>query len=105
MNSNRKIAMIVGVLFITATAAGVAGVLFLGSILAAPDYLIKISANQNQVIIGGALFVLIMVGANVGIAVMMFPILKQHKERIALGYFGAVIIYAVAYVVGVKKYC
>jgi len=101
MNANRKTAIIVGVLFITATAAGVVGLVFLGSILDAPDYLIKVSANQNQVIIGGALFALIMVAANVGIAVMMFPILKQHKESIALGYFGAIIIYAVAYVVGV----
>ena len=101
MNSNRKIAMIVGVLFITATAAGVVGLVFLGSILDPPDYLTKVSANQNQVIIGGALFALIMVAANVGIAVMMFPILKKHNESIALGYFGAIIIYATAYVVGV----
>jgi len=100
MNSNRKIAMIVGVLFITGTVAGMLSVVFSGSILGAPDYLTKVSANENRVVIG-ALFELILGAANVGIAVMLFPIFKKHNEVLALGYVGARIIEGVGYVVGV----
>ena len=100
MNANRKTAIIVGVLFITATAAFMLGSALIEPILNAPDYLTTISANENQVVIG-ALFVLINCAAAVGIAVMMFPILKQHNESIALGYVGARIIEATILVVSV----
>ncbi|MCD4806352.1 MAG: DUF4386 domain-containing protein [Methanococcoides sp.] len=84
-NSYRKTAIIVGVLFITSTVAGILSVVFLESILNAPDYLINVSANENQVIIGTVLE-LICAGAFLGIAVMIFPVLKKHNESIALGY-------------------
>ena len=100
MNSNKKTAIIVGVLFITSTVAGVLSVIFLGSILNASDYLIKVSKNESQVIIG-ALLELICAGAFLGIAVMLFPILKKHNENIALGYVVARIFEAVPFVVGV----
>ena len=54
--SHRKTAISVGILFIVATVLGVLGKMkFLDPILDAPDYLTKISANENQVIIGGLL--------------------------------------------------
>ena len=51
MNSNRKTAIIVLVLFITATVAYSIGVSFLDPILGAPDYLTKASENENKVIL------------------------------------------------------
>ena len=57
--TSRKTAIIVGVLYIIGTVAGVLSLVFAGSILNDPDYLIKVSANQNQIVIG-ALFVLTM---------------------------------------------
>jgi len=96
MNSNRKIAIIVGVLFIIATVAGIlSGVFF---ILDDPDYLTKASENENQVIIG-ALFMLIMGFAVAGIGIMMYPILKKHNEALALGYVGFRIIEGVLFIV------
>ena len=100
MNSNRKTAIIVGVLFIISTVAGILSAVFLEPILNAPDYLINVSANENQVI-NGALLELICAGAFLGIAVMMFPILKKYNENIALGYVVARILEAVPFVVGV----
>ncbi|HZK53803.1 MAG TPA: DUF4386 domain-containing protein [Desulfosporosinus sp.] len=85
MNTNRKTAIIVGVLFIIGTVAGILSVVFTGSILGDPDYLIKISANENQIIIG-ALFVLIMGLALAMVPVVMFPIFKKQNEVLALGY-------------------
>jgi hypothetical protein len=94
MNSNRKTAIIVGALFLTAMVTSLLGAAFIESILNAPDYLINVSANKTQLIIG-ALLELINGIAVVGIAVMMFPIFKKHNEALALGYVGFRIIEAV----------
>jgi hypothetical protein len=88
MDSSRKTAIIVGALFIIATVASMLGNFILDPILDDPDYLINVSENENQVIIG-ALIAFIDGIAIVGIAVLMFPILKKHNEGIALGYVGA----------------
>ena len=85
MNTNRKSAIIVGVLYIIGTVAGVLSVVFTQSTLNDADYLVKLSANGNQ-LITGALFVLIMGLALALIPVVMFPILKRYNEVLALGY-------------------
>jgi hypothetical protein len=85
MSTNRKIATIVGVLFIIGTVAGVLSVVFTNSILNDPDYLIKVSANANQIALG-ALFVLIMGFVLAMVPVVIFPVLKKHNEILALGY-------------------
>ncbi len=85
MNSNRKTATIVGVLYIIGTVAGVLSVVFYAPVLNTPDYLIKVSANENQIILG-AFFVLLMGLALALVPVMMFPIAKKQNEILALGY-------------------
>jgi hypothetical protein len=82
---NRKIAIIVGVLFIIGTVAGVLSVAFAGPVLDDPGYLMKVSANENQ-ITTGAIFVLIMGFALAMVPVMIFPVLKKYNEALALGY-------------------
>jgi hypothetical protein len=47
MNTYRKRAIIVGVLFITATVASSLYYVILDPILNAPDYLIKVSGNET----------------------------------------------------------
>jgi hypothetical protein len=100
MNTNRKTAIIAGVLFIIGTVAGILSLVFLKPILDAPDYLIKISANENQIIIG-ALFKFIMGAACAGIAISLYPVLKRHNESLALGSVGFRIIEGVLDIVGV----
>ena len=85
MNTNKKAAIIVGVLYIIGTVAGILSVVFTQPILNAPDYLIKISADPNQIVVG-ALFVLTMGFALAMVPVMLFPILKKQSEVLALGY-------------------
>jgi hypothetical protein len=85
MNANRKIATIVGVLFIIGTVAGVLSVVFTSSILNNTNYLHKVSANANQIALG-ALFVLVMGLALAMVPVVIFPVLKKHNEILALGY-------------------
>ena len=99
MNTSRKIAIIVGVLFITATVASILGYfVLLEPILDAPDYLVNVSANENQVLIG-MLIQLMWALAVVGIPVMLFPILKKHNESMALGFFSFRFIEAVSTIV------
>ncbi len=85
MNTYRKTAIAVGVLYIIGTVAGVLSVVVTGSILDASDYLVKISANQDQVILG-SLLVLVMGLALAMVPVMMFPISRQVNEALAVGY-------------------
>jgi len=85
MNSEKKTARIVGVLFIIGTVAGILSRVIAGPILNSSDYLIKVSANENQIIIG-SLFVLIMAFALAMVPVVMFSIFKKYNEVLAVGY-------------------
>jgi len=100
MNTNKKTAIIVGALFLIAMATSLLGGIWLESILNAPDYLITVSANETQVIIG-VLLELINGVAVVGIAVMMFPLFKKHDEALALGYVAFRIIETVIIIAAV----
>ena len=85
MNTYRKTAIIVGVLYIIGTVAGILCKVLTGSIQNDLNLLAKVTANENQIIIG-ALFLLIMGLALAWVPVMMFPILKKQNEALALGY-------------------
>ena len=99
MNSYRKTAIIVGVLFIVATVAALLSFPFSGFI-DDPNDLIQVAEKGNQVIIG-ALFELIMAFAIAGTAIMIYPILKKKNGALALGYAGARIIEGILFIVGV----
>jgi hypothetical protein len=100
MNTYRKTAIIVGVLYITATVAYSIGIYLIGAIADAPDYLVKFSENENQVIIG-ALLVLIDAVAVAGIAIAMHPVLKKYNDAVALGYVGARLAEGILFIVNV----
>ena len=100
MNTRRKTARIVGVLFITAMVAGMVRYVLLDPILDAPDYLINVSANETEVIIG-VLFFYILAVAVAGIAIVIYPILKKYNEALALGYVAARIVEAVLFIVAI----
>ena len=85
MNTNRRAAAIVGVLFIFATVSAILGLLFYQPILTGPDYLINGAASKNQVILG-VLMELVLVCTAIGTAIGLFPVLRPYGERIALGH-------------------
>ena len=82
--SNRKTAIIVGLLFIIGDIAGVLSVLVTGGLLDGPDALTKIAASQDQLVLG-ALLVLVMGLALAMVPVVMFPVFKKYNEVLALG--------------------
>lgn len=85
MNTNRKTAIIVGVLFITATVATLISQVILSPILDTPGFLVNVAANRNQLILG-VLLELVNAFASAGIAIAIFPVLKNYSEGIAIGY-------------------
>ena len=85
MNTSRKTAIIVGVLFIMALVLFLIGKAFYEPILSSPDYLDNTYPNRVIVIIG-ILLEFISALAVVLIPVLLFPILKKHNEVLALGY-------------------
>ena len=84
MNNYRKTAVVVGVLFIIGTAAGV-----LSMVMSTPmrdtAYLTNIAANPNQITLA-ALFVLLMGLVLALVPIVLFPLLKKYNEVLALGY-------------------
>ena len=100
METGRRIAIVVGILFIIATGATVLSSVFTGPFLEAQDYLNNVSANETQMVIG-LLFLLITAIAVVSIAVMMYPLLKKHHEIVAVGYLSARIVEGVLLIISV----
>jgi len=99
MNTNKKTARIAGVLFIIATVASLLSLPFIAPIKAS-NYLVDVSANGNQVIIG-ALFLFIAAAASAGIAISLYPILKKYNQGLALGSVGFRLIEGMLGIVGV----
>ena len=85
MNTNRKTAVLVGILYILGTVMGVLSVIFTGPILDEANYLVKVSENQSQIVIA-ALMVLTMCLALAMIPFLLFPVLKKVNESLAVGY-------------------
>jgi len=100
MNTYRKNAIIVGVLFIIATVTNMLGNLSIKPLLDATDYLVQISANENLMIIA-LLLVSISAFASASIAIWLYPILKKHHEALALGSVGFRLMEGMLYIVGV----
>ena len=98
MDSHRKTAIIVGVLFIIATAFLFIGEAVYSPILSSPDYMDSVYPNRIIVIIGMLLEFAIVLAMPL-IAVFMFPVLKKHYEALAIGYVGFRFFEAVLFVV------
>jgi hypothetical protein len=94
MNSYRTTARIVGVIYLAGFVIGIGGNILIQSILGAPNHLSIVSANSMKLAIGSILWLMAVFG-DAAHGVLMFPVLKQHNERIAVGYLAFRIVDAV----------
>ena len=78
MDANRRAAVIVGVLLIVGTLAGVLSAVVTNPILSASDFLASIAANANQLVIG-ALLMLAMGLSLAMVPVVMYPISRRYS--------------------------
>ena len=70
---------------------GIGGNLFIQSILGTPDNLSAVAANTTLLAMGAVLW-LSTVAGDAAHGILMFPVLRPHSERVAVGYLGARII-------------
>jgi hypothetical protein len=94
MNKYRTTARVVGVVYLLGFVVGIGGNIMIQSILGAPNPLAAIIANGMTLAIGAILWLLPAIG-DAAHGVLMFPVLKQHSERMAIGYLATRIFNAI----------
>jgi hypothetical protein len=96
----RKIAKIAGWLFIVTFVVSIPAALALYTVvLDHPNYIV--GAGSDSRIALGALLEMILIVANIGSAVVLFPILKRQNESLALGYVTARVMESAFIAVGI----
>ena len=99
MHTNRNIARMVGALFLTAAIASIAGMLLYSQILNDPGYIVT-SSNHVRISLGAVLEI-ITAFAIIGTSLMLYPVLKEYNERMALGAVCFRVAEAIVIIVGI----
>lgn len=98
MESKKMNSRFIGVLFISVLVTWFIGYALIESVIAVPDYLNTIHIYKNKVLLG-AFFELIEAAGVVGVAVILYPVLKGYNKNSAKGYLAFRIIEAVILIV------
>ena len=100
MEPNRRTALVTGVLFIITFVTAISAVLlFYPPVLDDTRYVLGAGADTRVAL--GALLEVLLIIANVGTAVALFPILKRQHEALSLGYVTARLVECTFIAVGV----
>jgi hypothetical protein len=96
--SERRTAAVAGWFMAATFVTAIVGLVLYGPVLTDQNFVLQ-PGGDTRVSLGATFEFLLMV-ANVGVAVSMFPILRRHSESLALGYVGSRIIESAAIGVG-----
>lgn len=96
---HRRIALIAGVLFVITFVTSIAALLLYDPVLNDTGYIVGAGADTRVFL--GAFLELLLIVANVGTAVVLFPILKRQNEVLALGFVTARLIESAFIAVGI----
>jgi Domain of unknown function (DUF4386) len=99
MDAQRRTALTAGVVFIAATVASLLGSAVEQPVLNGPEYLTRVAGHARRVAAGGLLEFLA-AGTSVGIAIALYPVLRQWRAGLALGAVVFRTIEAAMYTVG-----
>ena len=100
MDSTRRTAFVTGVLFIVTFVTSIPAALVLYTpVLDDANYII--GAGADTAVAVGALLEVLLIVANVGTAVALFPILKRQSEPLALGYVTARLVECTFIAIGI----
>ncbi|HEY7729282.1 MAG TPA: DUF4386 domain-containing protein [Gaiellaceae bacterium] len=100
MNDDQRRARIFGVLFIITFLTSIPALALFQPVLDDPAAYIAGGGKDNQIYLG-ALLEFLLILANVGTAVVVFPILRRQNEVLALGYVAARIVECVFLAAGI----
>lgn len=98
MDPQRKTALTVGVLFVLTLIFAIPGVLAYGPVLEDPRYVLGAGADIRVAL--GAFFEILVVIANIGTAMVLYPLLRRQSETLALSYVAARFIEGALIVIG-----
>jgi len=87
------------VLFIVATGAAITGDYLVRPLRDDADYLTTFASHETRVIVS-MVSELLLATAVIGIAALLFPVLKRKNEGLAIGYVGARIVEGVIIILG-----
>jgi hypothetical protein len=88
MAVNQKRARLFGVLYLITFVTSIPAALLYQTVLRHPVSYIAGAGHDTQVLVG-ALLELLLILANIGTAVVIFPIVRRANEELALGYVTA----------------
>ena len=97
--SNLLAARLVGALFLISTSSYMAASTIITDLFGSPDYLVQLFPNK-YLVTTAALLEFINSAAAIGVAIVLYPIVKQYNERIALGYVAFRLIEGVMLLIG-----
>src|SRR5215217_4813191 len=100
VTSTRTIATVTGWLFLVTFITSIpAAFVFYPPVLTDPTYILGAGADRG-VSLGGLLEVILVV-ANIGTAVVLYPLLKRQNHAVALGYVAARVVESTIIAVGI----
>jgi hypothetical protein len=100
MDPLRRTASLTGWLFVVTFVASIpAFFIFYEPVLDHPNYIVGAGADNRIAL--GALLEMIVIIANIGTAVVLFPILKRQNESLALGYVTARVMESAFIAIGI----
>ncbi len=100
MSLDQRRARIFGVLYLVTFATSIPALLLYETVLRHPVSYIAGGGHDKQVLFG-ALLELLLIIANIGTAVVIFPIVRRQNEELALGYVTARIFESTFILVGI----
>ncbi|MCG6975073.1 MAG: DUF4386 domain-containing protein [Acidiferrobacterales bacterium] len=100
MQSHKTAARVFGIFFIIAFLSYGIGSGLVNSIASSPNYLANVYANKTTIVVGVILMALVHSFVNIGLPVIMLPILKPFNRYLTYGYLSAAIAATVVLVVG-----
>ncbi len=100
MKSNRSNAIAAGILFIIAAVAAMTGRILYGPILVDPEYIIKGTAHEAQVL-WGAFFEILTAFAVIGTPIALFPVLRKYNQGMAIATVSFRLLEATMIIVGI----
>jgi hypothetical protein len=99
MNPTRRTAFVAGVLFIITFITAIPAKLLYDSVLNEPGYIAGAGADTTLLL--GAFLELLLIIANIGTAVVLFPILKRQSEAASLGFVTARLVECTFIAIGI----